>query len=52
MDTIILGPNECFVISDDRSNTNDSRTWGAIPYSLITARAVARIWPPVKIEWL
>ncbi|MCL2808853.1 MAG: signal peptidase I [Treponema sp.] len=50
MDTIILGPDECFVISDDRSNTNDSRTWGAISPSLITSRAVIRIWPLNKIE--
>jgi len=50
LDTIILGPDECFVISDDRSNTNDSRTWGAISPSLITARAVLRIWPLKKIE--
>ena len=50
MDTITLGPNECFVVSDDRSNTNDSRTWGAISPSLITARAVLRFWPLNKIE--
>jgi signal peptidase I len=49
MDTIILGPNECFVVSDDRSNTNDSRTWGAISPSLIAARAVFRFWPFNKI---
>ncbi|MDR0320056.1 MAG: signal peptidase I [Treponema sp.] len=52
MDTIILGPGECFVISDDRSNTNDSRTWGAISSSLITAKAVLRFWPIFKIELL
>jgi len=50
MDTIILGADECFVISDDRGNTNDSRTWGAISPSLITARAVLRFWPPLKIQ--
>jgi len=52
MDTIILGADECFVISDDRGNTNDSRTWGAISPSLITARAVFRIWPLFKIQRL
>jgi signal peptidase I len=52
MDPIILGPDECFVISDDRSNTNDSRTWGAISPSLITARALLRFWPFVKIDLL
>ena len=52
MDTIVLGPDECFVVSDDRSNTNDSRTWGTVSTSLITARAVLRFWPLNKIEWL
>jgi len=52
MDTVILGPDECFVISDDRSNTNDSRTWGAVPVSLVTAKALLRFWPLAKIELL
>jgi len=52
MDTIILGPDECFVVSDDRGNTNDSRTWGVISPSLISARAVLRFWPLVKINLL
>jgi signal peptidase I len=49
---VILGPDECFVISDDRSGTNDSRTWGAVSQSLITARALIRIWPLIKIQRL
>jgi signal peptidase I len=52
MNTLILGSDECFVVSDDRSNTNDSRTWGPISSSLITARAILRFWPLNKIEWL
>ena len=50
MNTIILGPDECFVVSDDRGNTNDSRTWGPVSLSKITARAVLRFWPIVKFE--
>jgi signal peptidase I len=50
METIILGPDECFVISDDRGNTNDSRTWGPVSPSLIAARALLRFWPVVKFE--
>jgi len=50
MDIITLGPDECFVVSDDRSNTNDSRTWGPVSPSIITAKAVLRFWPPVKFE--
>jgi len=52
MDKIILGQDECFVVSDDRSGTNDSRTWGAVSPSLITARALIRIWPIFKIQLL
>jgi len=52
MDTIILGPDECFVVSDDRSNTNDSRTWGVIPASSINAKAIVRFWPLNKISLL
>jgi len=52
MDAIVLGPDECFVVSDDRGNTNDSRTWGAISPSLIKARALLRFWPVMKIELL
>ncbi|MCL2265435.1 MAG: signal peptidase I [Treponema sp.] len=50
MDPVILGPDECFVVSDDRSNSNDSRTWGAISPSLIKAKAAVRIWPLNKLE--
>jgi len=52
MDPVILGPDEFFVISDDRSNTNDSRTWGAVSSLMLTARAVVRFWPFNKIEFL
>lgn len=45
MDSIVLGENECFVLSDDRSNTNDSRTWGPVPLRNITGRALFRYWP-------
>jgi len=52
MEKITLGPDECFVVSDDRSNTNDSRTWGPIPVSLISSKAILRIWPLNKINFL
>jgi len=50
MNIINLGSNECFVVSDDRGNTNDSRTWGPISPSMISARAVLRFWPLTKIS--
>ncbi|MDR0451546.1 MAG: signal peptidase I [Treponema sp.] len=49
METITLGEDECFVLSDDRGNTNDSRTWGPIPMDYLTGRALFRYWPPTRI---
>jgi signal peptidase I len=49
METIVLGEDECFVLSDDRGNTNDSRTWGSIPVDYITGRALFRYWPLTRI---
>jgi signal peptidase I len=45
MDPRVLGKNECFVLSDDRSNTNDSRTWGPIPAHFVTGQILFRFWP-------
>jgi signal peptidase I len=49
MDRIILGPGECFVISDDRGNSGDSRTWGPINTKIILGVPVLRFWPPGRI---
>jgi signal peptidase I len=49
MDTIILGENECFVLSDDRRNTNDSRTWGPVPVKNIAGKALFRYWPLTRM---
>jgi signal peptidase I len=49
METIVLGEDECFVLSDDRGNTNDSRTWGPIPMDYIAGRALFRFWPFTRI---
>lgn len=44
-----LAEGECFLLSDDRSNTNDSRTWGPVPVRAVTGRALVRYWPPTRI---
>ena len=49
MDTRVLGPGEYFVISDDRSNTGDSRTWGPISAKEIIGKPVFRFWPPARV---
>jgi inner membrane protease subunit 1 len=37
---------------DNASNSTDSRNYGPIPYGLIYAKAIARIWPLRDIEWV
>jgi signal peptidase I len=40
-----LGADQCFVLSDARANTNDSRTWGTIAIDKIAGKALFRYWP-------
>jgi signal peptidase I len=44
-----LGPGVYFVLSDDRSNTNDSRTWGPVPAKYIDAKVLFRYWPLTRL---
>jgi signal peptidase I len=46
---MVLGEGEYFVLSDDRSNTNDSRTWGAVPIDFIAGKALFRYWPVTRL---
>jgi signal peptidase I len=45
METIVLSDDDCFVLSDDRGNTNDSRTWGPLPLELLSGGVAFRCWP-------
>ncbi len=49
MDQVVLADDECFLVADDRGNTNDSRTWGATKLRAVVGKAVFRYWPPRRI---
>lgn len=38
-------PGMCFVMGDNRNNSNDSRTFGFVPRDKIRAKVVLKIWP-------
>lgn len=41
-----IGPNEYFVLGDNRNNSSDSHNWGTIPLSVIDGKAWITYWPP------
>ncbi len=42
---ISLGPNEYYVLGDNRASSFDSRRWGVLPRKNIIGRVVFRAWP-------
>jgi|YNPNPStandDraft_1061719.scaffolds.fasta_scaffold01004_12 signal peptidase I len=44
-----VGEGEVFVMGDNRPNSNDSRSWGCVPFEAILGRAVLVWWP--KSRW-
>jgi signal peptidase I len=45
MDKIVLEEEQYFVVSDDRGNTNDSRTWEPVFEDAIIGKVILRYWP-------
>jgi signal peptidase I len=45
----IVGPDEVFVLGDNRNNSSDSQNWGALPLDEIIGRAVFVYWPPTEV---
>lgn len=46
MDQRKVGPNEYFVLGDNRNNSSDSHNWGTIAENTIDGKAWVTYWPP------
>ena len=49
MEEIVLGDNDYFVLSDDRSRGLDSRHWGPIAPAAVVSRVSLRYWPLSRV---
>jgi signal peptidase I len=49
---VTVRAGQLFVMGDNRSNSQDSRTFGVIQRSDVVGRAFVRIWPLNHIGWL
>jgi len=45
----IIGPDEIFVLGDNRNNSSDSQNWGPLPTGEIIGKAVLIYWPPSEV---
>ena len=45
MERRVIGPDQCFVLGDNRLHSNDSRNWGPVPLENIVGRVWMAYWP-------
>jgi signal peptidase I len=50
--TTVLGPDQYFVMGDNRSQSSDSRVWGVLEKDLIAGRPIVRLLPVTQLSIL
>jgi signal peptidase I len=44
-----IGPDQLFVLGDNRNNSSDSENWGPLPMADVIGKAVLVYWPPADL---
>ena len=47
--TIVIPPDDYFMMGDNRGASDDSRFWGPVPRKWIIGKAFATYWPPDRV---
>jgi signal peptidase I len=45
-----LGPDQYFVLGDNRNDSSDSHVWGSVTRADITGKALVVYWPPAQVR--